>query len=240
MISHGHGDHVLGLPSLIGCRNSARGDRKKPLEIYYPHTDRLVESVRDFCNVRNHGLRYDVEWIPIMPGYSVDIGNNQQIISFETKHQKKGITLGYKIVEKRHKLRPEYVGANIPELLRGGTVSRDDLKFWYEASTFAYCLDAFYVDERHIKNCELVVMDCTFIDAGDREDDTHYSLREAFDAAISADAKQMIAAHFSPRYMYPDIKNAVSKLNDWAYNNLKDSVKRPFVIPVFHNQVTDI
>jgi ribonuclease Z len=229
VISHGHGDHVLGIPSLIGCRNSARGDRKKPLVIYYPHGDRLVESVRDFTKARNDSyLRYDVEWKPIMPGFEIDIGNNQVIQSFEMKHQRRGITLGYRIREKRHKLRPEYVGKDIPELIKSG-VPRNELKVWYTANTFVYALDAFYFDAELVRDADLVVMDCTFVNPEDRDDDTHFTLQEAYDVCRSVGVKKMIAAHFSPRYLYPDIKNAVSKLG----NEIQ-------VIPVFHNQVTEV
>ena len=231
MISHGHGDHVLGIPSLIGCRNSARGDREKPLTIYYPYGDRLVEMVRDFTKLRNDRLRYDVEWKPIMPGFTIDLGNNQCIEAFEMNHQKGNrITLGYRIREKRHKLRPEYVGKDIPGLLRSG-VPKDELKVWYTATTFVYALDAFYIEPSILEGADLVVMDCTFVVPEDRDDDTHYTLQEAYDVCKSVNVKKMVAAHFSPRYLYPDIKNAVEKLNSKSSN---------YVIPVYHNQVTEI
>src|SRR6478609_8462522 len=42
LISHSHADHVNGLLSFIGARNSARGDKEKPLDIYYPHNDKAI------------------------------------------------------------------------------------------------------------------------------------------------------------------------------------------------------
>jgi len=232
MISHGHGDHVLGLPSLIGCRNSARGDKEKPLEIYYPHGDKLVENVRDFCNLRNSNTKYQINWHPIMHGFSLDLGNNQEIEAFEMVHQLRGkLTLGYRIVEKRHKLREEFVGKNIPELLKQGIVKPDELKVWYTANTFAYCLDAYDVHNSYIKDCDVVVMDCTFLDHEDRDAATHYTLTEAYNMVRHANVKHMIAAHFSPRYRYPDIKNAVEKLNKL------DGGAVPYITPVYHNNV---
>lgn len=231
MISHGHGDHVLGLPSFIGCRNSARGDREKPLQIYYPAGDKNVESVRDFIFQRNGNLRYNVEWFGIHPGCSVDLGNNQSIVSFEMQHQKYNKTLGYRIVEKRSKLRPEYMGTDIPTLLRGGSVTSEQIKMWYSTNIFVYALDAFHVNQEDLKDADIAVMDCTFLKEKDRDDMTHFTLSEAWELCGKAGVKKMIAAHFSPRYLYPMIKEAVE---------FRNMTSGPHVVPVFHNQVLEV
>jgi ribonuclease Z len=231
MISHGHGDHVLGLPSFIGCRNSARGDREKPLEVYYPWGDKLVESVREFVMKRNDNLHFDVRWHPIAPGHRVEITPKIFITSHANKHQKGDrFTLGYRINEHRTRLLDEYQGKDIRALLASG-VKREDISMSYDANIFAYALDAYYADGYLLKNAEMAVMDCTFIRKGDRDDNTHYTLDEAVDDAISCGVKRVIAAHFSPRYTYPEIKAVVEKVNTRCGNK---------VTPVYHNQVAEI
>lgn len=230
MISHGHGDHVLGLPSLIGCRNSARGDREKPLTIYYPQGDRLVENVKNFIELRNNKLSFKLTWIAIQPGYGVKINKLQEIVAFEMQHGR-GLTLGYKIVETRSKLRLEYVGKDIPMLLRSG-VNKDDLTVVYQATTFAYCLDAFNLNRMEIEHADVVVMDCTFIKDNDRDDNTHMTLSESYALCVNAGVNHMVAAHFSPRYLYPHIRDAIDKLNKEHGSN--------FVTPVYHNTVTEL
>jgi ribonuclease Z len=205
LISHGHGDHVLGLPSLIGCRNSARGDREKPLEIYYPHNNHSIRQLQKFIEERQgNKLRYDVKWIPIMPGFCIPLNNKQEIQSFPMEHQRNGDTIGYRIVEKRSKLKQEFMGKNIPELLKSG-IKKENLSEEYVANLFAYCLDAYKIDPYWLKDCEVGVMDCTFLKKEDRNDNTHYSLDEAMKIFYEANGKEMIAAHISPRYHHKEI-----------------------------------
>ena len=45
-ITHGHSDHVLGLPGLIGARRFGKGATDKPLAVIYPDGSRGVAAVR--------------------------------------------------------------------------------------------------------------------------------------------------------------------------------------------------
>ncbi len=42
LLTHGHIDHISGLPSLLWSRAAGMGDNEKPLEIYYPQGDGFV------------------------------------------------------------------------------------------------------------------------------------------------------------------------------------------------------
>lgn len=219
-IGHTHGDHVLGLPSVIGCRNSGRGisrnedtqNHNKPLIVYYPHDNR-VDDLISFIDARNGNyLRYKLEFVPIGDGVEIPLGNNQFVRAFEMMHQKKKSTLGYVIYEKRRRLKKEFVGQNIPALLKSG-VDKDSINETYRANLFGYCLDAFKIDGEQLKDCDNVIMDCTFISEKDRTDDTHYSLEEARKFCTGLNIKNMFAAHLSGRYNYnelvieyPDVK----------------------------------
>ena len=46
-ITHGHSDHVLGLPGLIGARRFGKGAPTNPLAVVYPDASRGVAAVRD-------------------------------------------------------------------------------------------------------------------------------------------------------------------------------------------------
>ena len=56
-VSHDHGDHTLGLPSIVGCRNAGRGmsrnedtmDNNKPLTVYYPE-DNYLSALQALSN----------------------------------------------------------------------------------------------------------------------------------------------------------------------------------------------
>lgn len=210
-LGHGHGDHTLGLPSFIGCRNSGRGmsknpdtrDHNKPLEIFYPAGDNpSISDLRDFIMSRNiNWLRYDLKWTPIKIGDEIEIAKNTFVCAFETKHQKHGLTLGYVVREYRSRLKPEYRDKDIRTLLASGTVNRDSINETYGANHFAYCLDAYDIPAGHgLVDCAHVIMDCTFLNKNDRTDPTHFTIDESLLFCHNNGIKNMYAAHISPRY----------------------------------------
>jgi len=212
-ISHLHGDHVLGLPSVIGCRNSGRGisrnedtmDNNKPLTVYYPEDNNMNDMI-SFVNARNgNWLRYDLKFVPISSGFELDLGNKQFLRAFDMKHQKNKSTLGYVVYENRTRLKKEYQGLDIPSFIRRGITS-DKLNETYRANLFAYCLDAYQIgDTTELMDVKDIIMDCTFLDAKDRDDPTHFTLDEAYNFCQGIRAKNMIAAHLSGRYNYNNL-----------------------------------
>ena len=231
-LGHSHGDHTLGLPSLVGCRNAAQGtsrnaetmaEHNKPLTIYYPEGNDLFDDLFAFCGKRyDHWLRYKLETLAIGPGFELQLGKNLFVKAIEMRHQKSAVTLGYVIYENRTRLKPEFVGQNIPALLKGG-LDRTTLNETYRANLFAYCLDAYaIVNPQEIAGCANVVMDCTFLNKEDRTDMTHFTLDEALALCKDVGVKHVIGAHISPRYDYNDFvsNDYVTFINPHKVNNL--------------------
>jgi ribonuclease Z len=215
MCGHAHGDHVLGLPSFIGCRNAAQGTSRneatmaghnKPLTVYYPRdNEEALNDLLYFCDKRyRHWLRYELTFAPIDVGFELQLGKNVYVKAIAMKHQKNATTLGYVIYENRIRLKAEFRGQDIPALLKGG-LDKSTINETYRANLFAYCLDAYeIVDPKELTDCNNVIMDCTFIDAKDRTDLTHFTLDEAITLCKSVGVKHMCAAHLSSRY---DVKD---------------------------------
>ena len=231
-IGHNHGDHTLGLPSIVGCRNSGRGisrnkdtqDHNKSLTIYYPKDNTHLNALFDFVMGRNSNyLRYKITFVPIEAGFELDLGNKQYVRAFNMSHQKNVSTLGYVIYENRNRLKPEFLGKNIPELLKNG-LSKDAINESYRANIFAYCLDAYNIpDAYQLTGCKDVIMDCTFVNAEDRDDTTHFTIDEAFKLCKDVGIKKMYAAHLSGRYDYNEVaKNYpdITFINPYKVNHL--------------------
>ena len=63
-ITHGHSDHVLGLPGLIAARRFGKGAVDKPLTIVFPEGSRGVQAVRELSrHARMHGVVFPLTWI---------------------------------------------------------------------------------------------------------------------------------------------------------------------------------
>ena len=231
-IGHDHGDHVFGLPAIIGARNAGRGisrnadtmDTNKPLTVYYPEDNYLMKDLIDFVKKRNgNWLRYKLDFVPISAGFELVLDNKQIVRAFNMQHQKNKSTLGYVVYENRTRLKPEFRGKDIPSILKSG-LTRDDINESYRANLFAYCLDAYDIpDTKELIDCKDVIMDCTFINADDRDDPTHFTLDEAAKVCKDAGIKKMYAAHLSGRYDYNEVaKNYpdITFINPYKVNNL--------------------
>jgi ribonuclease Z len=210
-IGHDHGDHVFGLPAIIGARNAGRGmsrnkdtmDANKPLTVYFPSDNYLMGDLIDFIKKRNgNWLRYKLDFVPISAGFEVDLGNKQFVRAFDMSHQKNKSTLGYVIYENRTRLKKEYQGLDIPSFIRKG-MKNSDFNETYRANLFAYCLDAYQIpDYDQLYDVKDIIMDCTFLNLEDRDDPTHFTLDEAYDFCQGIRAKNIYAAHLSGRYNY--------------------------------------
>ena len=214
-LGHFHGDHTLGLPSIVGCRNMAHGTSRnietrshnKPLTIHYPGEivgtsgRESFADLRRFVESRNRNwLRYDLMWHEMEPDETVSIGTNLAVRAFSMEHQKNGLTLGYAVIENRRRLREQFRGQNIRALKTANGWTDNDVMEPYEKNVFSYCLDSFRFDPKNIAGADIAVMDCTFLDPRDRDDPTHFTFDESFALASGAGVGTMIAAHISSRY----------------------------------------
>ena len=213
MISHAHSDHINGLVGLIGIRNSVKGDNSKPLEVYYPRDNWGMDDLIDYIEKKfSNWLKFKLNFIPIDAGFYLDLGNNKKIKAFSSKHQKNGTTLVYKIEETRTRLKNEFVGKNIGELLASGSVKKSELNTSYKHVEFAYLLDTCGFDVEEIRDATEVIIDCTFLNEKDRDDPTHFSLDEVLKICEDANVKSVTLAHISPRYSCEDVKKVKKSL----------------------------
>lgn len=114
-LSHGHYDHIGGLAGLIYTRSSAMGDKEKPLTIFYPKGWDSIESFIKYTSDAVGHIKYDLNFIPITPGI-VSKANNFTVEAFKVDHAYGRTCLGYRMVERRSKLKPEFSDMNQQEI----------------------------------------------------------------------------------------------------------------------------
>lgn len=219
-LSHGHLDHISGLPTLVNIRMAGMGEKTKPLDIYYPEGDRLVEGLRAHLDRAMGRLSYDLNWLPVGAGARIPLTADEDeaprqherwLETFPTAHGRGRLTLGYRVVEARNRLKPEYVGrpqAEIRDLVMAG--GRDTLMEAYQHRLLAYLGDTIPIDPEPYAGADILFHEATFINPEDRENMVHSTLDEAVRAAVQAGVRDLVLFHVSSRYQRRAIRSAVS------------------------------
>src|SRR6185436_19050796 len=73
-ITHGHSDHVLGLPGLVAARRFGKGATDKPLTIVFPEGSKGVQAVRELLGTAYAGVVFPLNWIMAAAGTSIPVG----------------------------------------------------------------------------------------------------------------------------------------------------------------------
>lgn len=197
-IGHSHSDHIAGLPSLIGARAYARGDKEKALTIHYPESDNMT-LIKDYISKLHKKLPYTLNWVEVGPGFTKDFDNGMKLEAFYVKHAYNSI--GFKILEKRTRLKAGINPADAKFLVSKG----ENITEEYWANIFTWTLDSAKYDLNHVKGCAWLVADTTFLSSVDRDDNTHASVEEVLAWAKESNIKRLTLGHFSVRYNWNEI-----------------------------------
>lgn len=200
-ITHGHSDHVFGLPGLVAARKFAKGAVDKPLTIVFPEGSRGVQAVRELLGAAYAGVVFPVNWIAVTAGSSVPLGKTRQLEAIAVRHTTNEPALGYRVIESRRRLKPEFASlsqADIEAAARGGR--RDELLERVNQVIFAHSGDAMPIDPALVRNADLLVHDATFLDEPDRREPIHATTEEALAVGKAAGVKTLVLYHLSIRY----------------------------------------
>ena len=200
-ITHGHSDHVLGLPGLLAARRFGKGAVDKPLTIVFPEGSVGVQAVREYLGRAYADVVFPLNWIAATPGTSVPIGKNKQLEAIPVRHTANEVALGYRVVETRKRLKAEFASwpqAEIEAAARQGT--RDHLLEDVRHVVFAHSGDAMPIDPSLVTGADVLVHDATFLNEPDRREPIHATTEEAIDVGRRANVTTLILYHLSIRY----------------------------------------
>ncbi|MBI2656346.1 ribonuclease Z [Candidatus Woesearchaeota archaeon] len=212
LISHWHGDHVLGLPGLIQTLSSM--DYSSKLEIYGPvGTKKRMEKMFE-AFVFDKRLDFVVK--EAKSGIFFE-NNDFQLEAYQLEH---GIeTLGYRFVEKdKRKIDMKKVkkfdipiGPLLGKLQQGITIEHngkkivpDDVTYVEDGKKLSYITDTVLCDACHkiAEDADLLICEATYSSklVGKSEEYGHMTAKQAAQLANKSNAKQLVLIHFSARY----------------------------------------
>ena len=200
-ITHGHSDHVLGLPGLVAARRFGKGATDKPLTIVYPEGSKGVQAARELLGTAYAGVVFPLTWVAAAPGTTTPLGKSKQLEAIAVRHTEHEPALGYRVVETRKRLKPEFASWSQQEIEAAAREGRrDQLLEDAQHILFVHSGDAMPIDPALATNADLLVHDATFLNEPDRREPIHATTEEALDVATRANVKTLALYHLSIRY----------------------------------------
>ena len=212
LISHWHGDHVLGLPGLIQSMSAAGFERT--LDIYGP------EGTKNFMKKMFEAFifdrKIDIEVIEVKKGKFFE--NNEIVLEAEPlEHNIE--TLGYNIIERdKRKINLKYTKkAGIPEGPLLGKLQDGKNVIWkgkkIDAGKATYIIKGKKVTiisdtvpckgaDMLAKDSDLLICEATYSSSLESkgEEHGHMTSKQAAELANRSNTKQLVLTHFSARY----------------------------------------
>jgi len=160
-VSHGHMDHAAGIPYYLSQRTFL-GTSPGTVVLHR----RLVAHVEALmaCWGRIEGHPSPGNLVGLEGGEEAPLRRGVAIRAFDVRHG--ACAIGFSIIERRHKLKPEFAdrsGPQLVELKKRGIAIENTV----EVPLVAYVgdtADGPFFDLDHVRNAKLLIMECTFFD----------------------------------------------------------------------------
>lgn len=165
-LSHGHMDHAAGLAYYFSQRHF-QGMGVGTVVCHRSLEQPIHRLMEAWVDIEAQRTPYKVR--SMVNGDELEIKNNIFLRAFDTDHTVP--SLGYSVVEKRSKLRPEFAGLpqeKLLELKQGGT----EITYIKEVPLVAFMGDTSpgrHFRREDVRNAKILICECTFIEPDHKE-----------------------------------------------------------------------
>jgi ribonuclease Z len=198
-LTHGHMDHSAGLAYYFSQRHF-QGIGTGTVLCHPALVNSIKNVMTAWIDLEAQRTPYNV--IPLEPDQEHQIKNNIVLHAFATKHTVP--SLGYVAIEKRSKLREEFVGLDQPKLVelkqKGVEITKIN-----EIPLVCFTGDTMWgehFDRPDVLNAKILITECTFLEPGhrDRADvGKHLHLEHIARLLDKSQAEAVILTHLSRR-----------------------------------------
>ncbi len=206
LLTHGHMDHAGGIAYYLSQRNFTG---QSPGTILAPQN--LLGPMKKIIDAWGHldGSKIPANLVGVKPGDEYQIKPNLIARVFPTKHSKGSV--GYSVIEKRKKLKAEYVGLTSPQIVE---LKKQGVEIDYplEIPIVTYLGDTQYVDFsqlKYIAESKILIAECTFYEgehSGRAEAGRHLHIDEFAALLEKLKNEHIIITHITQRTPMREIR----------------------------------
>jgi ribonuclease Z len=213
LLSHGHVDHAGALATLLGIR--ALHGMSTPLRVVMPAE--IVDDMKAVLAAMTEMQRWPlaIEAVGLTAGQELDLRPDLVVRAFRTFHPVP--SLGYLLIRRVKKLRPEHHGMPGPEIAarrQAGEdlfVTTDHLELAYATDTLAQVLD----HSPEILGAQVLILECTFLDerksVADARAGCHIHLDEWIERADRFANQCVVLMHVSQIYRPDEVAGILDR-----------------------------
>ncbi len=211
LLTHGHMDHAAGIAYYLSHRNFCG---QSPGTILAPQN--LLGPIKEIIDAwsRLDGNKVPANLVGVKAGDEYQIKPNLFTRVFPTKHSRGSV--GYSVIEKRKKIRPEYAeltGPQIVELKKQGV----EIDYPLEIPIVTYLGDTQFVDFsqlKYIAESKILIAECTFYEsehAGRAEAGRHMHINEFTTLIEKMQNERIIITHTTQRTPMREIRKVLKE-----------------------------
>lgn len=193
-ITHHHFDHIGGLRSFVLARDKWKGDNKKKLNIY----------TADVAAVRRELGQFHFDFVAI---HEVADGDEIFLVGGTFVHVMKSYHTANSVVYSvmRHTRRLNDAGYAVVSEKNYNELRTHPELYYVETRKpiFAYLLDTPVLRKEWrplLDGADFIISDCTFLESGDKEAQSHATLDDNLAMADEIECKLFVFGHISHRY----------------------------------------